>query len=608
MGGLGGSVAALAGAASVAGVMSLVKDMAEMADVSAKAADALGMDVERLQEWEFAAARGGVAANEFRDAAKETNIRLVKALSGESREQDMFAAMGLSVAELQKMKPEQVLDHIADSFAEIEAIDDPVKRAQALAARQQLAQDMFGGSGQKMIVALKGGSEALAAARADAQKFGAVVAEEDMRAAEKFNDTMADLEAVFKGTSSAIIGDLLPSLEGGARWLAEFSAENKALVRGLAIGTAGVAAVGGALGAMSLAYSMALGPIVKFGSVLLGPGVGGVKAFMLALRSGLPILSALRIAILTNPIGLIATAAVAAAGAAYLLWSEWDTVVTYLQAGFDMIKGTFAGPKVQRILDAFDQGIIQGLLSLAMEFNPVVLFQEAIGALTDYLFGVNLFEAGSNMVYGLMNGLEEEAAILARILDDPLGALEQALLDLDLSEAGANIVRSILAGIRDLADELGTAIADPLSALREYLPFSPAKRGPLMDIDKAGENIIGNVVGGMESAADRPAAALQSALAPMAGAGLAGMNFGPQRPQTREEFLGPILEAGGLDRHAPLPGPGIGGGGMAPGKQQIEITISFENAPPGIDAQITGGGNGPAEITLNVGRSKAGTR
>jgi hypothetical protein len=50
--------------------------------------------------------------------------------------------------------------------------------------------------------------------------------------------------------------------------------------------------------------------------------------------------------------------------------------------------------------------------------------------------------------------------------------------------AGKNIVSSIADGIKGAIGTVTDAIGDVAGKIRDFLPFSPAKEGPLMDIDK----------------------------------------------------------------------------------------------------------------------------
>ena len=51
-------------------------------------------------------------------------------------------------------------------------------------------------------------------------------------------------------------------------------------------------------------------------------------------------------------------------------------------------------------------------------------------------------------------------------------------------KAGANIMTSIWEGIKSMASKPVQAVQDVVKKIREFLPFSPAKRGPLMDLHR----------------------------------------------------------------------------------------------------------------------------
>lgn len=51
-------------------------------------------------------------------------------------------------------------------------------------------------------------------------------------------------------------------------------------------------------------------------------------------------------------------------------------------------------------------------------------------------------------------------------------------------DAGKNIVSSIIGGIKNAAGDIGGAIGSVAGSIRNFLPFSPAKEGPLKDLNK----------------------------------------------------------------------------------------------------------------------------
>ena len=51
-------------------------------------------------------------------------------------------------------------------------------------------------------------------------------------------------------------------------------------------------------------------------------------------------------------------------------------------------------------------GLLQGLTALLSEFHPVTFFMDAIGSISEFLFGVNLVDAGKNVLRGLWDGMK----------------------------------------------------------------------------------------------------------------------------------------------------------------------------------------------------------
>ncbi len=106
-----------------------------------------------------------------------------------------------------------------------------------------------------------------------------------------------------------------------------------------------------------------------------------------------------------------------------------------------------------------------------------------------------------------------------------------------MRQAGANIITSLVDGIKRMASKPVEAMKAIVQKVRNFLPFSPAKEGPLRDIHrvKIMETIAGAMTPGPMVKAMRTAtAATMIAAAPMAagaagpgGGGGAKINFAP---------------------------------------------------------------------------------
>lgn len=73
--------------------------------------------------------------------------------------------------------------------------------------------------------------------------------------------------------------------------------------------------------------------------------------------------------------------------------------------------------------------------------------------------------------------------------------------------AGANIVGMIADGIKGAVGKVTGAIGDVVSKIREFLPFSPAKTGPLKDIHRL--NFGGTIADSIYRDAHKPLKAMQ---------------------------------------------------------------------------------------------------
>jgi hypothetical protein len=82
-------------------------------------------------------------------------------------------------------------------------------------------------------------------------------------------------------------------------------------------------------------------------------------------------------------------------------------------------------------------------------------------------------------------------------------------------QAGASIVKSIGQGISDGVSWVTNAISGVLAAARRFLPFSPAKEGPLVGLEYAGSQIPALLSAGMLSGMPAIKATMNTMLAPI---------------------------------------------------------------------------------------------
>ncbi|WP_085656129.1 phage tail tape measure protein [Pseudomonas sp. B11(2017)] len=231
-----------------------------------------------------------------------------------------------------------------------------------------------------------------------------------MEAAEgSFTNAMAE----FGAAVAPELKDLINTLGEVANKVGAWARANPELAGGLVKIVALVAGLSFAFGGLAIGLAGLLGPfaVVRYGMAMFGMQGGGMfrivqKLFPLLTKlastlSGV-LLTALRTVsialwgLATNPVALAIGAVVAAlAGAAYLIYTNWDAVKLYFANAWVEIKTGFSGG-------------IGGILTTLANFSPIGLIYQAFAGVLSYL-GVDLpsrfTEFGNMIVNGLVNGL-----------------------------------------------------------------------------------------------------------------------------------------------------------------------------------------------------------
>jgi TP901 family phage tail tape measure protein len=246
-----------------------------------------------------------------------------------------------------------------------------------------------------------------------------------MEAAEgSFTNAMAE----FGAAVAPDLKELINTLGEIANKVGAWARENPQLAGGLVKVVALVAGLSIVFGGLALTLASLLGPfaVVRYGMAMFGIQSGGTLRIMQKLaptltglaRNAFPmlaqgirtvastlggvLLTALRTVsialwgLATNPVVLAIAAVVATlAGAAYLVYKNWDAVKLYFTNAWTEIKAGFSGG-------------IGNILNTLANFSPVGLIYQAFAGVLSYL-GVDLpnrfTEFGNMIVNGLVNGL-----------------------------------------------------------------------------------------------------------------------------------------------------------------------------------------------------------
>ncbi|RDH41677.1 hypothetical protein [Zooshikella ganghwensis] len=331
-------------AGGITGLFGLSAWTANRLDPIAKTADKLGIGIEALQEFQYAAERSGLSVKQFNVGTQRMVRRVAEAAKGTGTAKGALQELGLNAQWLGKLKPEQQLDQVAEALSQVKNQNDRVR----------LAMKLFDSEGVGMVNMLKDGRKGLQQLRADARATGNVLKEKAARDAENFNDALLDAQMAMGGIKNTIGAAMMPAFTGLMRnfktWIVNYQPQIQAFAKSISSRFKSWAKNVYALGQ---GFFKVTGIISSFISTTIGwknlgyilAGLMGVKLFMSIMTFGkavlslIPIIKAVGAAFLMNPIGLAVTAI---AGGAALIITYWEPIKGFFSGVWDSVKGYFS--------------------------------------------------------------------------------------------------------------------------------------------------------------------------------------------------------------------------------------------------------------------------
>ncbi len=177
----------------------------------------------------------------------------------------------------------------------------------------------------------------------------------------------------------------------------------------------GAVLIGAFISAMAPAASAVAGLAVTLVASLI-PAITAVGSAFISLG----------IAIMTTPIGWIAGGIAALVGVGYLLYKNWDTVVSFISN----LWNSFA---------SLCCNVFNNLLTLFKNFSPLSWISKKINELIEWLFGIDLMEVGSNLINGLWDGIKSKWNALSDWLSGMISKLTSWMPNWMKEKLGFNV-------------------------------------------------------------------------------------------------------------------------------------------------------------------------
>lgn len=160
--------------------------------------------------------------------------------------------------------------------------------------------------------------------------------------------------------------------------------------------------------------------------------------------------------------------------------SEQATAV--VAAVFDWLLGILAGWALDLILIMFGAWqAVEGVVQAGIDWVVALVLAMVSGVISFFA----MLAALPGMIGGYFQGLYQRAKqqgqnLLSFVRGIP-GAITSGLGNLGslLTSAGKNVIQGLINGIRSMIGRVGSEMSNIASTIRSYLPFSPAKVGPL---------------------------------------------------------------------------------------------------------------------------------
>jgi hypothetical protein len=186
----------------ISSLISMGQAQADVIDSTSKLAARLGMTYGELSGIALAGDLAGVSMEQIGGAMTRAQVAFSNAAAGSRTATAAFERIGLSVADLNGLSAEQQFEAIAQAISQL-----PTESERAAAAVR-----LFGRAGAQLLPLFAGGAEGIAAARAEAERFGLALTTTQGQDVEAMNDSFTRAQKAIQGVVQQVVAYLAPAV------------------------------------------------------------------------------------------------------------------------------------------------------------------------------------------------------------------------------------------------------------------------------------------------------------------------------------------------------------------------------------------------------------
>jgi hypothetical protein len=194
-----------AAAALAAGFLVLTKNAIDNAAALGDVSDKIGLGVEALQEYRFAADQAGVSQQTLDLALQRASRRIGEAAQGTGELKDTLLQYDIAVRDAEGRQ--RALTDVLDDYA------DAIQNAESDQERLRLAFKAFDSEGAALVNLFRDGSEGIETMRQEARNLGLVLDESMVRQAGRANDALDRMRDILGTSLQRVLISLAPTVE-----------------------------------------------------------------------------------------------------------------------------------------------------------------------------------------------------------------------------------------------------------------------------------------------------------------------------------------------------------------------------------------------------------